>query len=277
MHPYPSLQPLESTPDVLDGGHLWLQEYLTGPILGFEMDETGLLTFGVDGTEFDTAPPSVRRAVGHVRQSVDRDRLRSGVDDVATFVFFGVATRYEGLEYDWDALPPFVGLDIWAESEGRFVTPDVAERVFNAIGLTPVPAFEKEVPASHFDPNSFDIPTSHWRDGRAAGVVVRNKSGGAAVVERTAAFADASAVSNESVAIEAAVACGFTDALAAMDATVETVDVDALSDSLFERVARVAYHDIADGLDRRPDAVRSDVGSAVRSILREERSVSKEF
>lgn len=276
MHPYPSLNSVQSTPEVLDGGHLWLQEYPTGKIVGFEMDETGLVTFGADGTEFETVPPSLRRAVEHVRSSIDRDRLRNGVDDVTQFVFFGIGTRYEGYDYDWQAIPPFVGLDIWAASEERFVAPDVAERVFDKIGLTPVPAFEKEVPAAHFDPTSFEIPTSHWRDGTAAGVIVRNKSNGAALHERATSMGETDTAVDETVAIETVVTCAFSSALTALDATVETVDVETLSDRLFDRVAREAYDDIADKLDRRPAAVRDEVRSAVRSVLREERSVADE-
>lgn len=276
MHHYPSLRPVQSTPEVLDGGHLWLQEYPTGKIVGFEMDETGLITFGADGAEFEGIPPSLRRAVRHVRTSIDRDTLRDGVDDVTQFVFFGIATRYEGYDYDWEAVPPFVGLDIWAESEERFVAPDVAERVFDQIGLTPVPAFEKEVPAAHFDPASYEIPPSHWRDGKAAGVIVRNKRGGTALREHTTSNGERNGTVDEFVAIETVVTCAFSAVLTALDATVDTVDVEVLSDRLFERVARQAYDDIAAKLDRRPEAVRDNVGSTVRSVLQEERTVAEE-
>ena len=276
MHPTPSLNPVNSTPEVLDGGHLWLQEYPTGKIVGFEMDETGLITFGADGAEFETVPPSLRRAVRQVRASIDRDKLRDGVDDITQFVFFGIATRYEGFNYDWGAVPPFVGLDIWAKSEERYVAPDVAERVFDQIGLTPVAAFEKEVPAAHFDPASYEIPTSHWRDGVAAGVIVRNKRGGTALRENTIAIREIDSVEDETVAIETVVTCAFSTVLTSFDATVDTVDVETLSDRLFERVAREAYDDIADQLDRRPAAVRDEVDSAVRSVLREERAVGDE-
>jgi hypothetical protein len=272
MHPSPSLDPVTSTPDVLDGGHLWLQEYPTGKIVGFEMDDTGLITFGAEGAEFETVPPSLRRAVGHVRESLDRDRLRDGVEDVTEFVFYGIGTRYEGIDYDWQAVPPFVGLDIWAKSEERFVAPDVTERVFDRIGLTPVPAFEKEVPATHFEPESFEMPPSHWRDGTAAGVIVRNKRGGTALLGNPTPDLGTDSAVDETVAIETVVACAFSTVLTTLDATVETVDVEALTDRLFDRVAREAYDDIADQLDRRPEAVRDDVGAAVRSVLHEERS-----
>ena len=277
MYPSPSLNPVDSAPDVLDGGHLWLQEYPTGKIVWFEMDETGLITFGADGTEFETVPPSLRLAVRHVRTSIDRDKLRDGVEDITQYVFFGIATRYEGYDYDWEAVPPFVGIDIWAESQERFVAPDVAERVFDQIGLTPVPAFEKEVPAAHFDSTSFEIPMSHWRDGRAAGVIVRNKRGGTALCENTTSIGESDSDVDETVAIERVVTCSFSTVLSALDATVETVDVEVLTDRLFERVARQAYDDIADRLDRRPEAVRDDVGSTVRSVLHEERTVADEY
>jgi len=27
-------------------------------------------------------------------------------------IFFGVATHYQGTDYDWDRLPPFLGTDV---------------------------------------------------------------------------------------------------------------------------------------------------------------------
>lgn len=271
MRPHPPLGPVEAGPSLLEDGHLWLYEYVSGPVLAFTMDQSGLLMFALDGEELTRVPPSIRRAVETVRQSIDRDALREGVEDVEQFVFYGFATRFEGIDYEWEHLPAFLGFDIWSETDSRFVAPDVADRVFDAIGLSPLPTFEREVPATRFDPERYGVPTSHWGEGTAAGVLVRNKGHGTAVLRADADGTESTSTNDETVAIQSAVACGLASELEAMDATVESVDVDAVTDHLFERVARVAYRDVATALENRPDDVRSWVGEAVREELRDRR------
>ncbi|MFB6134946.1 MAG: hypothetical protein ABEJ55_08155, partial [Halanaeroarchaeum sp.] len=168
-------------------------------------------------------------------------------------------------------LPPFLGFDIWVDGASRFVAPDVADRVFDAIGLTPLPTYDREVPTTQFDPEGYEVPTSHWSDGVAAGVLIRNKGHGMGVLPPISDRHDRPSTVDESVAIQKAVANGLASELEAMDATVESVDVDVLTERMFERVARVAYDGIAHALDRRPADVRTAVGEAVRSEVRDRR------
>lgn len=269
MRPHPPLPRIEDEEAVLESGHLWLLEYVTGPVIGFSMDESGLLTFASEGAVFDTTPPSLRRAVGHVRDRLDRDGLRAGVEDVSQFVFYGIATRFEGVEYDWNALSPFVGLDIWAESEGRFVSPDVSERVFDAIGLSPIPAFEKELPAREFDPTRREMPNSHWRDGTAAGIIVRNKAGGQAVLRSRSETKTTEPVTTDIAAIvDDAVSRNLRTELERLSATVHTVDVDVVADRLVDRIARVDFAVLREILEEDPDRYRRLVGSSVRREIR---------
>jgi hypothetical protein len=172
-------------PDDLLSGHLWLLELIDGTGLRVRMEESGLLRFGGPETiyeDFDAVPLALRPAVRHVRERFDREALRASVDDPAGVVFFGVAPHYRGTEYDWERLPPFLGTDVWsvggAATGGAFRPPDAAAAIFEGVGLDPITVVERERNARDFDPGAYRIPQSAWRDGPAAGVVVRNKRGG---------------------------------------------------------------------------------------------------
>jgi|AntRauMinimDraft_4_1070384.scaffolds.fasta_scaffold00462_11 hypothetical protein len=173
------------TPDDLLSGHLWLLELIDGTGLRVQMDESGLLRFGDPETiyeSFDAVPLTLRPAVRHVRERFDREALRASVDDPAGVVFFGVAPHYRGTEYDWERLPPFLGTDVWSDEAagpgGAFRPPDAAAAIFEGVGIDSVTVVERERNARDFDPETYRIPESAWRDGPAAGVVVRNKRGG---------------------------------------------------------------------------------------------------
>lgn len=271
MRRYPPLETVADSTGVLDGGHLWLQEYVPGPVVGFSMDHSGMLTFGIDGVPLETVPPSLRCAVDHVRKRIDRDRLRSGVDDVSEFVFFGIATRNEGVEYDWDALPPFLGLDIWAAGADRFVAADVCERVFDSIGLSPVPSFRKEVPTHSFDPGSYEMPNSHWRDGPAVGVVVRNKSGGRALLVDPSLESTSDPRETVEAGIEVGVTHGLRSVVGHLDGTMQSLDADVVADTLFQRIARVEFETVRPALETDPEDLRAKVGEVVRREMRHHR------
>lgn len=268
MRPYRSLDSVANAPDVLDGGHLWLQEFVPGPVLAVAVEESGLLRFGLEGRRIDAPPPSLERAVEHLRRTFDRDRFREGVDDVTEFVFYGTATRNEGRTYEWSDLAPFLGLDIWSAAEDRYVAPDVAERVFAAVGIDPLPAFRKELPASQFDPERYDVPESHWDDRQAAGVVVRNKSGGIGVVRTESVSPAAEPPADLESVVLPLVSQHIDRILVELGTDACAVDVDVLTDRIRAVVARVAYADLAPLLESRPDAFRETVDDAVRAIVR---------
>ncbi|MCQ4332682.1 hypothetical protein KM295_04080 [Natronomonas sp. F2-12] len=184
MKERPPLPRIEDAPqELLESGHLWLTELIDGATLRIQLRESGLLRFGDSERVYDdpdAIPLSYRRAVRHVRERLDRDRLRRAVDDVESVVLFGAATRYGTIEYDWDRLPPFLGVGVWAGDTGRFLPPDATERTFDRLGLDPINAVERELNTRDFDPDSYVVPDSAWYDGPAKGVVVRNKKGGRA-------------------------------------------------------------------------------------------------
>lgn len=180
MREYRSIPLLdEMDPEYLDGGHFWIQEYVVGRVVGFEMADSGMLTFGSDGIVFEAedVPLHLKRGIGKVRADLDRDTLRAGTDNPEAYTFFGVIPVGSTIKYDWDSIPAFMGVDIWDEDAGAYVPEDVVERVFDSVGLETVPTFEKEVPARSFNPRTYEIPQSAWAGEQAAGVVLRKKRG----------------------------------------------------------------------------------------------------
>jgi len=226
-----------------DDGHLWLQEWVTGGPLRFRLRPSSMLAFGDDERAFvdeGSVPPGYRLAVAHVRRAFDRQRLREGLEDPSDAVFFGVATWDEGVDYDWERTPPFLGVDVWT-AEGGFRPPDAAEALFEELGLAPVNAVAKEVRADSFDPASYEVPASGWRDGRAAGVLARTKTGERATVLRDWQRPDPYRGDAASFAEDEVTEDRMEAAVAHVEDTGGSVDVATVTDRLVAVVAREAY------------------------------------
>ncbi|WP_435100007.1 hypothetical protein [Halorubrum sp. N11] len=278
-------QPLD---DLLTG-HLWLLELIDGTGLRFRMDESGLLRFGDSETTYadaEAVPLALRPAVRYVRDRFDREAFRSAVDDPEEVVFFGVATHHRGTDYDWDRLPPFLGTDVWtgsrggsdrganAESKaGSFRPPDAATAIFEGIGLGSVNAIEREVNARDFDPEAYEIPGSAWRDGPAAGVVVRNKRGGRGKIlaDRAAAEAEGKTLTSddpEAIAATHATDNRFERVIGDLDRRGEGVTVDAVTDRVVELIAReTPVRFGGGGTSADPDRVRAAIIERARVVL----------
>ena len=188
MHPFPETPPLEENADFR--GHLWIQELPTGGRFRFSVADSGLVTFGTADETFagvDAVPPPFRRAAETVGTRLDRAALRDATEQSDQVTLFGCATRNEGVDYDWTALPPFVGVDVWSPRSDRLLSPDTATTVFERLGLPTLPAVEKELRAAHagFDGygTAAGFPPSGWRDGPAAAVLIRDKTGNRASLE----------------------------------------------------------------------------------------------
>ncbi|ESS05514.1 MAG: hypothetical protein A07HB70_01990 [uncultured archaeon A07HB70] len=189
MHQFPETPPLDDGADLR--GHLWIQELPTGGRFRFSVAESGLITFGTADETFagvDAVPPPFRRAAEAVGTRLDRAALRDATEQPGRVTLFGRATRNEGVDYDWTALPPFVGIDVWSPRSDRLLPPDTATTVFGRLGLPTPPAVEKELRAAHAELGQYrtaaGFPPSVWRDGPAAAVLIRDKTGGRAQLER---------------------------------------------------------------------------------------------
>jgi len=184
MKQYPQIPPVEEAPELPDAGHLWIQEQVDGALLRFRLQPSGVLQFGDRTRAYETAtdvPLPYQHAVRHVQTALNREILRGAVENPSEIVFFGEAMHQQRLDYDWDRTPSFLGFDVWSP-DGGFRPPGAAEQIFERLGIDPVNAFERELPARDFDPGSYTMPASAWYDGPPAGVVIRNKRGGRAVL-----------------------------------------------------------------------------------------------
>lgn len=187
MTPFPETPPLDDPGEFR--GHLWIQELPTGGRFRFSVAESGLVTFGTADETFtgvDAVPPPYRRAADTISSQLDRTALRNATEQPAQVTFFGRATRNEGVDYDWAVLPPFVGIDVWSPRRDGLLPPDTATTVFERLGLPTLPAIAKEVRAAHTDLSQYEtsetFPPSVWREGPAAAVLLRDKTGGRAYV-----------------------------------------------------------------------------------------------
>lgn len=275
MKSYPALPRVADAPDELLEGHLWLLEKIDGGHIRFQLQEAGFVRFGDRTAVYDdpdAVPDPYRLAVRHVREQLDRDALRQAVDDVEQVVFFGESTHRHAIEYDWDRIPPFLGFDIW-DGDG-FLTVDAVERVFERLGLQPVNAIERELPARDFDPASYTVPGSAWYDGPAEGVVVRNKRGDRATLvhPRFREVAEPAPVDApaEELASRYATPRRFETVATKLEESGEPVTVDTLYERVIEHITREhhtqLYH-AADPVDM--SAFRSAVAALTREFLEE--------
>jgi hypothetical protein len=273
MQQFPPTPPAESAPaSLFDGGHLWLQEWVDGAPLRFRLRESGLLRFGSDEAVFDpeNVPVGYRRATRHVREQFDRGVLRAALDDVESAVFFGVAPRLQSVGYDWVRTPPFLGLDVWTADGDRWLSPDAVEALYAKLGLTPVNTFEKELRATDFDPGDYEIPESHWYEGPAAGVLVRNKTGDRGRLPNPVLDGTPDPFDGDAAAAVAAFVGDERIESVAADLTTagQRADVDAVVERVVEAVVREEYARLF-GPDASidPAAFRSAVAERASRVL----------
>lgn len=269
-------RPVQSFPDtgLLSGdpdlsGHLWVQELPTGGFVRFRVADSGLITLGTRRTTFEEGggvPLAYLRASQHLRERLDVDALREATDDTDSITFFGIATRYEGIDYEWPSPPPLLGVDAWSAERGGYLPPDATVAAFEQLGLSALPAVEKEVPAEHASledyTESSGMPASAWYDGPAAGVLVRDKSGGRARAWHPTASRPAPLELPPPALAERVV----TDER--LDRSVDAVGggVEAALDRVLATVAREAYAHLFRDDDLVPDerAFRAAVAERVR-------------
>ena len=264
MQPFPETPTLGDAPDDLfEQGHLWLQEWVVGAPLRFQVTETGL-AFGDDRRVFEqwAEPPGYGHAVRTVRERFDEAAFRDAVDAPGEYTFLGVATRNEGVDYDWSRLPGFLGVDLHGPGRG-FRPPDVADQAFTRLGLDPVNALRKELPARDIRPDRYAFPASAWYDGPVAGVLARNKRGGRALVRNDAVTGtDPPAVTPEDLVAESVTAARIDRTVAALG---DGASVDAVLDRLVETLVREHYAALGDRFDAA--AIRSAAAEPVARRL----------
>jgi hypothetical protein len=297
MKQFPSIPRVANAPpELFDSGHLWIQEKVDGANFRFRLRQSGMLEFGDRSRVYrnaDEIPEPYNHAVRHVREAFDREALRAARDDVESVVFFGEAMHRHAIDYDWDRVPSFLGFDVWDEGggddadegvgtsdegDGRFLPPDAIEQAYDRLGLDSVNAFQKEVRATYFDPESYEVPASNWYDGPAAGVVLRNKTGLRAKlchpnfreVEETVPV-DAPA---EELAQELVTHRRVEKVVRELEARGRSVTFDAVYERVVEDVVREEYPQLFDGDDPEDaewsvdaGAFRSEVAARTQQFL----------
>ncbi|MFB6250796.1 MAG: hypothetical protein ABEI27_03750 [Halobellus sp.] len=238
-------------------GHLWIQELPTGGWLRFQVTAGGALQFGTQAGTATTAaalPPPYRRAAQHVCSALDREAMRTATDDPESITFVGRVTWNEGIAYPWQEVPAFLGTDVWTDESEQYLSPDMATTAFDRLGLPTLPAFGKEQPAAHTDISQYtdgeEFPQSIWRDGRAVGALIRDKSGNRAqawrgdVSEAGSAHDDPAA---EALAAQYATETRLADTVARLEGAGDTLSVETVRDQVVADIARehypALYHD----------------------------------
>ncbi|AOW80394.1 hypothetical protein HTSR_1216 [Halodesulfurarchaeum formicicum] len=269
MWDYRGTTPMADRPDgFFADGHFWVREFVLGRAVAVRMDESGLLTFAGPEGEFEAGKPpwSLRRAIEAVRSNLDRDRLRNAADDAGAYTFYLLAPLSIGIEYDFDSLPPALGVDIWDGSAGEYTTLDVTERVFEGIGLWTAPTIEREVPARDLSPESYELPRSRWADEQVAGVVFRKKHGGAVRLARTP-FENTTWESPESAGVPDfdewlrahLTADSARSLLEGTDQSLDSVGIEAATDVIGAALAQRRYKSVGQIADSDPKRFRTAI------------------
>lgn len=267
---YPPVPHVDDAPGLFDSGHLWIQELLDGGHLRFQLRESGEIRFGGRDRLFkpDAVPLAYQHAVRHVRETLDRHALRAAVDDVESVVFFGEAMHEQSISYDFGRTPSVLGFDIYDTDRG-FLPPDTAERVFERLGIQSVNTFQREVRAVDFSPDTAAIPQSAWYDGPAAGIFVRNKTGGRAKLPNPA-IEPADPEPFEATAEELADRYVTESRLRAIKTRLETDGAAADFQTLFDRVHEEVLREIHARLSHGGTTIDvSDFRAAVAARVRE--------
>jgi hypothetical protein len=270
--PVPSVDDPGEVDDVFGGGHLWVQELLDGGHLRFRMAPSGALRFGDRDRTFrdGEVPLAYEHAVRHVREELDRGALREALEDPSSVVFFAEAIHRRAVDYDWHRTPSVLGFDVWDDDAGRFLPPDAVERVYGRLGLEPVDTFRKEVRAADFDADQDAIPASAWRDGPAAGLFLRSKTGERATLRNPAVDLEDDPEPLEGSAEELAGRYVTDERLRRVAADLEARDVGVGFDALFDRVYLLVLRAIHGRLTHGRTTVEvSEFRSAVAARTRE--------
>ena len=279
MHAPPPTPSLADAPAaLLDGGHLWLHEYVTGSPFRFQLQPSGLLAFGDDGREFgpDDVPLPYAHAVRHVRECFDREAFRASVDDVTSVTFVGVAVDGSGVAYDWARTPSFLGTEVYDADREASLPPDSVQAIYDGLGLAPVNALAKEVRSVDFDPGDYTFPASNWREGPVAGVLLADKTGHRAVL-RNAAVATPdgpeTTATNPAALVERHVTDRWLDGVVGrLDVTGDGLGFDLLFERAVEALAREHVRAFRDGsVDTDESAVRGAMADRVEAYLVERR------
>jgi len=263
-------------------GHVRLQEYPDGTVIGIRLGDDNRLRVVVPDTSVDgrekgswvrtgSVPPPNRFAVRYLRRRFDRNALHTAVADPTAVTVWGIAVHRRHRGYDWDLAPPVVGLDI--DHPGTTLLPHELDRAFDELGLPTLPTLDTEVHVRTLSADGVAPPETRWGDGTALGVLYRKKGGGLAVT-RAPAYRDAPpepdpiTESAEAYAAEIASLEAIASVATALDSGGQSPTVSALTDGVMDRALRDQYPRVTHGeTTLTVDALRSAVARLVAKFV----------
>ncbi|NHN40442.1 hypothetical protein G9C85_02170 [Halorubellus sp. JP-L1] len=283
MKRYPAVPGVDDAdPAFFEAGHLWVQELVAGELIRVQVQASGALRVGTRRRVLDPdeVPLRYRHAVQSIRDDLDVDALRAAVADVESVVFFGVATQYDGVPYDWARTPSVLWVDAWDADREGFLAVDAAERALAEFGLEPVNVLEKEVHVRDYDAASPSMPRSAWYDGPVAGVVLRKKTGERLAIPNPAIERGVERAVSPTAATADAPTDAPTDATAAADRaatrerfervvqSVAARDRPISFDTVYDRFLAAIYRETHDWLLSGDDGAGFDLGAFRSAVSR---------
>lgn len=264
----------EAPAEMFDQGHLWIYEYVAGVQLRFQLTEYDTLEIGDSRRihDLNKIPLSHQHAVRHIRERLDREALQAAVEDVKEIVFFGQVSIQQGVPYEWERLPSFLGFDIWHAGRDRFLSSDTVKNIYQRLGLHPLNTVAQEVNVRDFDTEGYEFPASNWYDGPVAGIVIKNKRGGSARRDNPTAKVqgDESDLPETPVALAQHLATDrrLSRVVNSLETRNQPVTFDAVRDRLFETIVREEYQRLFGGSQRIDvELFRASLGNVVGEFL----------
>ena len=275
MKDYPEYPAVSDTlTELLEQGHLWIHEYVAGVQLRFQLTEYGTLRIGDSQHiyDLDNIPLSHRHATRHIRERLNRETLQAAVEDVTEIVFFGQATIHQGVPYDWERLPSFLGFDIWHAGREQFLSVDAVDSIYQRLDLHSANTVAQEVHVRDFDLENYQFPASEWYDGPVAGIVIKNKRGGWAQRSNPAVKAQSnrSELPQSPVALARHLATDrrLSRVVSNIESQSQPVGFDVVRERLFETIVREEYQRLFEGNYRVDvERFRSEIGNIVGEYL----------
>ena len=171
---------------MLERGNLVLKEKLDGANFRFTVTEDGEFLFGSKNVEYkiDGEPDYSENvdgrftdAIEYIRENCNAERIKETFGTHYTFFAENMVPHSLDYEYDSDPPPQVIGFDVYNHEKEEYLDLESAYSFFNSIGIETAPVVG-EFDAEEFDPESYEIPESDFRDGKMEGVVIINQEVG---------------------------------------------------------------------------------------------------
>ena len=113
-----------------------------------------------------------KRCVEHVKEKLKDVDLTK----INGFIFYGECCVKHSMEYDWTAIPPYLGFDIYSFSLEEYVPYTVKKELFEKLGLEMVPLIKTCKAKDMVAIDEKMVPKSAYSHSQAEGVVMKNYS-----------------------------------------------------------------------------------------------------